>query len=99
MSSLTSSQTKATFLTPSKKVGSLTRSQNSFTLHLDVQAAAAIQNMSLKTPTKYSNSSLMSLSDDVDEAPVINDVEELRQRFTGDIELPEGKEPCICIAS
>ena len=66
---------------------------------LPSQAAAAIQNMSLKTPTKSQKKS-QTMSDNEDnrshsrEIVDVDDVTKLRQQFVGEVDLPEGISLC-----
>ncbi|ESK81647.1 ribonucleotide reductase small subunit [Moniliophthora roreri MCA 2997] len=55
------------------------------------KAAAALQAFSLKSPTKKGK--IIPLVDDDTEDE--EDIEELRKRFVGDVELPESEEPLL----
>ncbi|KAK7033546.1 Ribonucleotide-diphosphate reductase (RNR), small subunit [Paramarasmius palmivorus] len=56
------------------------------------KAAAALQAFSLESPTKKTKVALL-VDDDSDEEE--QDIEELRKRFVGDVELPESEEPLL----
>ncbi|KAG7097079.1 Ribonucleotide-diphosphate reductase (RNR), small subunit [Marasmius oreades] len=73
------------------------------------KAAAALQAFSLETPTKKSTKKDVPLIDDkrrstspltgedsdVEEEVEVDDLDELRKRFVGDVELPESEEPLL----
>jgi len=52
--------------------------------------------MSIQTPTKPVKVSpaLLFEEEEVDEAPEVDELEELRTRFVGDIEITEGTPSC-----
>jgi hypothetical protein len=79
--------------TPSKKVG------HRFPAHPGAlltdepsqQAAAAMKVMSLETPAKFAKSpALLFEEEEADEVPEVDELEDLRTRFVGDIEITEG---------
>ena len=56
------------------------------------QAAAAMKVMSIESPVKPAKKSpaLLFEEEEVDETPEVDELEELRTRFVGDIEITEG---------
>ena len=88
--------------TPSKKVG------RHFPTHFDAlltnerqQAAAAMKVMSLESPTKPARKSpaLVYEEEEADETQEVDELEVLRTRFVGDIEITEGTSILLSIST
>ena len=101
MSAVFSNPTSSPTSTPSKKVG------NHFPAHSATlltegpreQAAAAMKVMSLETPSKLVKKSPAFLfeEEEAEEAPEVDELEDLRTRFVGDIEITEGTPALLAV--
>ena len=93
MSVVPSNLTASPAPTPSKKVGSHFPAHSSALLtdEPSEQAAAAMKAMSLESPTKaVKKSPALLFEEEEAEAPEVGELEDLRTRFVGDIEITEG---------
>ena len=91
MSAVPINNTTSPAPTPSKKVGGRSPARSGASL-MNEQAAAAMKVMSLETPTKPVKKSpaLLFEEEEAEEVPEVDELEDLRTRFVGDIEITEG---------